>query len=150
MRNYFSRIICWSEITGLKRTHISKFDNFQTGRQDENQFILPLTVKMGIRILLPLSIFNFCQPDGWKNSSFCVLLVTQSCRTLCDPMDYSLPGSSVHVGSPGKNTGVGCHAHPQGIFPTQGQPIWSLPHCKQILYPPGKPIYLHCPDNNWG
>ena len=23
-------------------------------------------------------------------------LVTQSCPTLCDPMDYSLPGSSVH------------------------------------------------------
>ena len=22
--------------------------------------------------------------------------VTQSCQTLCDPMDYSLPGSSVH------------------------------------------------------
>ena len=24
------------------------------------------------------------------------VLVTQSCRTLCDPMDYSPPGSSVH------------------------------------------------------
>ena len=24
------------------------------------------------------------------------VLVTQSCLTLCDPMDYSLPGSSVH------------------------------------------------------
>ena len=36
--------------------------------------------------------------------------VAQSCRTLCDPMDCSLPGSSVHGGSPGKNIGVGCHA----------------------------------------
>ena len=26
----------------------------------------------------------------------CVCLVTQSCPTLCDPLDYSLPGSSVH------------------------------------------------------
>ena len=26
----------------------------------------------------------------------CVWLVTQSCLTLCDPMDYSLPGSSIH------------------------------------------------------
>ena len=34
----------------------------------------------------------------------------QSCLTLCDPMDCSLPGSSVHGDSPGKNTGVGCHA----------------------------------------
>ena len=24
------------------------------------------------------------------------VLVTQSCLTLCNPMDYSLPGSSVH------------------------------------------------------
>ena len=26
----------------------------------------------------------------------CVCLVTQSCPTLCDPVDYSLSGSSVH------------------------------------------------------
>ena len=26
-----------------------------------------------------------------------VLLVTQSCPSLCNPMDCSLPGSSVHV-----------------------------------------------------
>ena len=44
----------------------------------------------------------------------------QSCPTLCDPMDCSPPGSSVHGNSPGKNTGVGCHAFLQGIFPTQG------------------------------
>ena len=36
-------------------------------------------------------------------------LVTQSCPTLCDPLEHSLPGSSVHGDSPGKNTGVGCH-----------------------------------------
>ena len=35
--------------------------------------------------------------------------------------------------SPGKNTGVGCHALPQGIFPTQGS-NQSLFHCRQILY----------------
>ena len=34
--------------------------------------------------------------------------------------------------SPGKNTGVGCHALLQGIFPTQG-PNPDLPHCGQIL-----------------
>ena len=44
----------------------------------------------------------------------------QSSPTLCDPMDYSLPGSSVHGDSPGKNSEVGCHALLQGIFPTQG------------------------------
>ena len=35
--------------------------------------------------------------------------------------------------SPGKNTGVGCHFLPQGIFPTQGS-NWHLLHCRRILY----------------
>ena len=47
-------------------------------------------------------------------------LVTQSCSTLCDPMDCSLWSSSVHGDSPGKNTGAGCHALLQGILPIQG------------------------------
>ena len=64
----------------------------------------------------------------------CMLcLVSQSCPTLCDPMDCSPPGSSVHGDSPGKNTGVGCHALLQGIIPTQGSNP-GLPHCLWILY----------------
>ena len=35
-------------------------------------------------------------------------------------MDCSPPGSSVHGDSPGKKTGVGCHAFYKGIFPTRG------------------------------
>ena len=42
----------------------------------------------------------------------CATLWTEAVRLLC-PWD-----------SPGKNTGVGCHALLQGIFPTQG----SNPH----------------------
>ena len=60
-------------------------------------------------------------------------LVTQSCLILCDPMDCSLPRSSVHGDSPGKNTGVGCHALLQGIFSTQGSNP-GLPHFRWILY----------------
>ena len=60
-------------------------------------------------------------------------LVTQWCPALCDPMDCSPPGSSVHGDLPGKNTGVGCHALLQGIFPTQvSNP--DLTHCGWILY----------------
>ena len=59
--------------------------------------------------------------------------VTQSCPTLFNPVNYSLPGSSVHGDSLGKNTGVGCHALLQGIFPTQGSNP-GLVHCIQILY----------------
>ena len=33
----------------------------------------------------------------------------QSCLTLHDPMDCSLPGSSAHEIFPGKSTGVGGH-----------------------------------------
>ena len=46
-------------------------------------------------------------------------LVAQSCLTVCNPVDCSPPGSSVQGDSPGKNTGVGCHAFLQEIFPTQ-------------------------------
>ena len=62
-----------------------------------------------------------------------VCLVTQSGLTLCDPMECSLPGTSVHGHSPSKYTEVGCHALLQGIFPTQGSNP-GLPHCRQILY----------------
>ena len=60
-------------------------------------------------------------------------------------MDRIPPGSSVHDESPGKNTGVGCHALLQGIFPTQG----LNPSLSQLLHlqadslplaPPGKPL----------
>ena len=61
------------------------------------------------------------------------MLVTQSCPTLCNPMDCSLPGSSAHGDSPGKNTRVGCHTLLQGIFQTQGSNP-SLLHCRWRLY----------------
>ena len=54
-----------------------------------------------------LDIYNVCVPAK----------SLQQCSLLCDPMDWSSPGASVH--SPGKNTEVGCHAHLQGIFLTQ-------------------------------
>ena len=49
----------------------------------------------------------------------CCAKSLQSCPTLRDPTDYSLPGSSVNKEQEysGKNTGVGCHALLQGIFP---------------------------------
>ena len=60
-------------------------------------------------------------------------IVTQSGLTLCDPMDCSPSGSSVHGDSPGKNIGVGCYALFQGIFPTQGWNPGILP-CRRVLY----------------
>ena len=94
--------------------------------------------------------YDFCsRQPAWFVSTTHVGLeseseVAQSCPTLCDPMDCSLPGSSVHGifqarvllcpwDFPGKSTGVDCHFLLQGIFPTQGfNP--GLPHCRQKLY----------------
>ena len=45
----------------------------------------------------------------------CMCPVVQSCPILCDPVECSPPN---HGDSPGKNTGVGCHALLRGIFPT--------------------------------
>ena len=53
-----------------------------------------------------------------KKTSWCMAAVlcigTQSCLTLCDPMDCSPPDSTVHGDSPGQNTGVGWHASSRG------------------------------------
>ena len=46
--------------------------------------------------------------------------VTQLCPTLCNLMDCSLPGSSVHGIPQEKNTGVGSHSLLQGNLPNPG------------------------------
>ena len=63
----------------------------------------------------------------------CACLVAQSCLTLCDLMDCSPPGSSVHGDSPGKSTGLSCRVLLQGIFPAQRSNPGLL-HCRWILY----------------
>ena len=50
-----------------------------------------------------------------------VCLVAQLCPTLCDPLDYSPPGSSVHgILKARVLLFVGCHFLLQRIFLTQG------------------------------
>ena len=81
--------------------------------------------------------------------------IAQSCLTLSDPMDYSLPGSSVHgilqarvlewvAIAFSKDSGVGSYSLLQGIFLTQGLNLGLL-HCRQILH------QLTCErsPNNW-
>ena len=78
---------------------------------------------------------------SYKCVCTCVCLIAHSYLTL---WPHGLPGSSVRGDSPGKNTGAGCHAFLQGIFPTQG-PNPCLLHCKQILYSlnhQGSPSYI--------
>ena len=79
--------------------------------------------------------FFTTEPPGKPLIPVCVVLCleAQSFPTLCDSIDCSPPGSSAQRDSPGKNTGVGCHALFQQIFPTQRSNP-SLPHCRWILY----------------
>ena len=81
-----------------------------------------------------------CSGGCWRHPCS----ITQPCPTLCDPMDCSLPGSSVHGDATGKNAAVGCHFLLQEILLTQG----SNPHLLHLLHwqvpslplvPPGKP-----------
>ena len=95
--------------------------------------------------ILPLGTGHSSTPHGKnvdKFDPFCACLVTPLCLTLCNPMDCSLPGSSVHGNSPGKNTGWSGLSFPsQGDLPNSGikpgSPAWqedSLP-----AEPQGKP-----------
>ena len=54
--------------------------------------------------------------------------VTQSCLTLCDPMDYT-----VHGILQARILGVGSFSLLQGIFPIQ-ESNWGLLYCRWILY----------------
>ena len=58
-------------------------------------------------------------------------LVTQLCLTLCNLMDCSPSGSSVHGGSPGKNTGMGCHFLLQGSC--QPRDWTQVSHCRTLF-----------------
>ena len=60
-----------------------------------------------------------------------IVLVAQSCPTLCDPMDCGPPGSSVH-GILQAEYWSG-HSLLQGIFPTQGLNLGLL-QGRQILF----------------
>ena len=65
--------------------------------------------------------------------SWAVCLSIQSCLTLCDPMDYSPPGSSVHGIFQARILEWVAMASSRGIFPTQGLNPGLL-HSRQILY----------------
>ena len=70
----------------------------------------------------------------------------QLCPTLCHPMNCSPTRLLFPWDSPGKNTGMGCRALLQGIFPTKGLNAHLL--CYQAgslpLGPPEKPGVCVC------
>ena len=80
-------------------------------------------------------------PPPTLSSKEVIMSVAQSPWTLCDPLDCSLPSSSLHGIFQAKNTGGGCNSLLQRIFAIQGSNPGLL-HCRQTLYclkKPGKP-----------
>ena len=65
------------------------------------------------------------------------VLVPQLCPTLCDPMHYSMPGSSIHGILQARIPESVAIFLLQGIFPTQGSKPGLL-HCRWILNHQGK------------
>ena len=63
---------------------------------------------------------------NFKSQNLCCCLVTQSCPTLCNPIDCKPPRLFCPWDSLGKNTGVCCHFLLQGIFSTQGSNLHLL------------------------
>ena len=78
-------------------------------------------------------------------------LVTQFCLTLCKPMGYSPPGSSIHGDSPGKNTGERLPCPPPGDLSNPGIEPWS-PALQADSLPseaPGKSLlHITAPKNS--
>ena len=100
---------------------------------------------------------HYIQTALWSSLLFFFPLcsVTKLCPTLCDSMNYSPPGSSVHGDSPGKNTGVGCHFLLQGICLTQRSNLYLL-HWQADSLPPSHlgspffPLYSILFKTKWG
>ena len=75
---------------------------------------------------------SVCHHNKHHNNTCAKLLY--SCPTLCDPVDCSLPASSVHGILQARILQWVANSFSRGIFPTQGSNP-GLPHCGQTLYP---------------
>ena len=92
--------------------------------------LAPTGFSLGPYISEPLIAHLIFPILGISLTWVCVCLVIQSCSTLCDPLDCSPPGSSVHRDSL-YWSGLPCS--PPGDLPNRGSNP-GLPHCRQIIY----------------
>ena len=91
---------------------------------------------------------NLCTGCCHVAVTICVIPSYQLCPTLQPHGLYPSASSSVRGIFPGKNTGVGCHALLQGIFPNQvlNPCLWHFMHWQVgslPLVPHGKPTRQH-------
>ena len=111
----------------------------------------PLIPKVILTLFPVTTILHSSRNPGWKHKvtidslspHFILVHIVCVCVCVCSHSvvsDFLRPSGLQPArllcpwGSPGKNTGVGCHCLLQGIFPTQGLNLGLL-HCRQTLYP---------------
>ena len=85
--------------------------------------------------------FGICRLPTFFSSTcrLCVCVLSRSViLTLCDPVGFNPPGSSVHGSSPGKNTGLRCHFYSRGSSHTRD---WNCVSCVSCI---GRQILYHC------
>ena len=110
------------QCSSLHHSGRSAHPDFMCPQPEAWQCRAPQTGKPGVRMRHMSAKESLCS-------------VAQSCPTLRCLMDCSPPPTRplCACDSPVKNTGVGCHALLQRIFPTQGlNPV--LLHCRWIIY----------------
>ena len=96
-----------------------------------NSFASLEDIKQMVSEIVSASFQSFCF-QGDTFFFFCCSISSSEC---CSVVSNSLQHHGLYSpwNSPGKNTGMSCHALLQGIFPTQGSKPGHL-HCKWILY----------------
>ena len=140
----FTKVLYIKVYNELRFPYSSTRNTFSNWNKPNKITFSPFPLKLDhsapkwIKMLLTGKENNNSSLGGSGAGSVCS--VAQSSPILWDPMDCSPPGSSVHGYSPGKVTGVVCHALLQGIFPTHGTNPGLL-HRRQIL---------HCPSHQGG
>ena len=138
----FSKIISrWAFLTFVAEEDLANHMEFEQGLEKMTMHCTTLAKIVGCRsqiqvseilkLLLPLPTLSTNRVLSCKCEV--KVLVSQSCLTVCDPMDCSSPGSSVHGILQAR---MGSHSFLQGIFPIQGlnPSLLCLLHCKQLLY----------------
>ena len=124
----------------LLKPSLKDFEHYPASMWNEHNYTIVWTF-FGIAILQNYNK-SWSFPVLWPLLSFpnfltywvCVcVLVALLCLILCDSMDCSLPGSSVHGIVQASYTGVYKYSLLQRIFPTQESNL-GLSHCRQILY----------------
>ena len=127
----FKKVLYLKVYNGLRFPYSSTRNTFSNWNKPNKITFSPFPLKLDhsapkwIKMLL-IGKENSSSLGG--NCAVCVKLLSHV-RLSLHPMDCSPPGSSIHRDSPDKNTGIGCHALIQGIFPTHGSNPGLL-HCR--------------------